>query len=220
MTMNKAIPILWIFLFATLHAVEVTARLSGDTVPAGQGVILTVTVQADSQPDRQPSIPEIKDLIVQPRGTSQQIQMNNAKVNRSITYSFVVGSNKAGDYEIPAITVQVGGKDYTTQPQSLKVGASPNATPAGMNEEEETETPGKYGHLRFQMVAKDRKHVYPGEIAPVRIQAYFPADAQVSLSSMPRPEGSAFTLHNLSEKPSQTTEVIDGKRFLVVTWLG
>ena len=163
--------------------------------------MLNVTVQADSPPDRQPSIPEVKDLILQPRGTSQQIQMNNGKLTRSITYSFVVGSNKAGDYEIPAITVLVRGKEYTTQPLSLKVGASPNATPAGIDEEEETEIPGKYGHLRFQMVSKDRKHVYPGEIAPVRIQAYFPAEAQVSLSSMPRPEGSAFTLHNLSEKP-------------------
>ena len=220
MTMNKAIPILWILLFATLHAVEVTARISGNTVPAGQGVMLNVTVQADSPPDRQPSIPEVKDLILQPRGTSQQIQMNNGKLTRSITYSFVVGSNKAGDYEIPAITVLVRGKEYTTQPLSLKVAASPNATPAGINEEEEPEIPGKYGHLRFQMVSKDRKHVYPGEIAPVRIQAYFPAEAQVSLSSMPRPEGSAFTLHNLSEKPSQTTELIDGKRFLVVTWFG
>ena len=121
MTMNKAIPLLWIFLFATLHAVEVTARLSGDTVPAGQGVMLNVTVQADSPPDKQPSIPEVKDLIVQPRGTSQQVQMSNGKVTRSIRFSFVVGSNKAGDYEIPAITVLVRGKEYTTQPLSLKV---------------------------------------------------------------------------------------------------
>jgi len=219
MHMKKVIPMLWIFLSATIHAAEVTAKLSGDTVTAGQGVMLTVTVEGGS-PDGQPDIPAVKDLIVNPRGTSQQMQMVNGTVSRSVAFSFVVGSNKAGDYEIPGITVRVGGKDYTTQPLSLKVGTSPNATPAGMDEEAKAGTPGKYGHLSFQMVAKDRKHVYPGEIAPVRIQAYFPADAQVSLNSMPRPEGSAFTLHNLSEKPSQSTEIIEGKRYLVVTWFG
>ena len=218
-TMKKLISLLWLFLLATLHAADVTAHLSGNTVPAGQGVMLTLTVEGGS-PDRQPVIPEVKDLIVNPRGSSKQIQMINGHVTRSIAFSFVVGSNKAGDYEIPAITVRVGSKDYTTQPLHLKVGASPNAAPAGMDEEAKPETPGKYGHLSFQMMAKDRKYVYPGEIAPVKIQAYFPADAQVSLNSMPRPEGSAFTLHNLSKKPNQATEVIDGKRYLVVTWFG
>ncbi len=217
--MKKAITIFWFLLAAAVHAVEVSAELSGGTVPAGQGVMLTVTVQGGS-PEGQPTVPVVQDLIVNPRSTSQQMQMINGNVTRSIAYSFVVGSNKAGEYIIPAITVRIAGKDYTSQPLRLKVEASPNAAPAGMDEEAEAESPGKYGHLSFQMMAKDRKHVYPGEIAPVKIQAYFPADAQVSLKSTPRPEGSAFTLHNLSEKPDQAIKVIDGKRYLVVTWFG
>ena len=217
--MKKVISILWLFLIASLHGVEVRAELSADTVPAGQGVILKVTVEGGS-PQGHPVIPVVKNLIVNSRGASQQMRMINGDVTRLIAFSFVVGSNQVGNYEIPAITVRIAGEDYATQPLKLKVVASPNAEPAGMDEEKKTETPGKYGHLEFQMVAKDRKHVYPGEIAPVKIQAYFPVNAQVSLSSMPRPEGSAFTLHNLSEEPSQSTEVINGQRFLVVTWFG
>lgn len=217
--MTRTIAILWLFLSAAIHAAEVVASLSADKVPAGQGVIFTVTVEGGA-PERQPTIPEVKDLIMNPRGSSQQIHMINGDVTRSIAFSFLVGSTKPGDYEIPAVTVRVDGKDYTTQPQRLKVTPSPDAAPEGMDGEEKEETPGTYGHLRFQMMAKDRKHVYPGEIAPVKIQAYFPADARVSLSSMPRPEGSAFTLHNLSERPSQEIKVIDGKRYLVVTWFG
>ena len=86
--------------------------------------------------------------------------------------------------------------------------------------EENAEDSERYGFLTFAMVKSDRQHVYPGEIAPVRIKAYFPMGASVSLRSKPRPEGSAFTLHNLTEEPQQSTETVNGKPYRVVTWFG
>ena len=83
-----------------------TAELSADTVPAGQGVILQVTVEGGS-PQGPPVLPAVKDLIVNSRGASQQMRMINGDVTRSIVFSFVVGSNQAGNYEIPAITVRI-----------------------------------------------------------------------------------------------------------------
>ena len=70
------------------------------------------------------------------------------------------------------------------------------------------------------MADAERKHVYVGEIAPVRIRAWLPLDARAQLRSGVQPEGKAFTLHNVSDQPQQTQETKDGKRYLVVTWFG
>ena len=62
--------------------------------------------------------------------------------------------------------------------------------------------------------------MYVGEIAPVRIRAWIPADSRAHLRSGIQPEGKAFTLHHVSDQPQQTHEMKDGKRYLVVTWFG
>ena len=50
-----------------------------------------------------------------------------------MTYTYVVGSNTPGDYQIPAIEVTVDGKKLSTQPLKLKVlDAGAAQPPAGM----------------------------------------------------------------------------------------
>ena len=206
-----------------MQAAEVSAQLSADTVEAGQGVILTVQVGGGS-PKGRPFFPEVNNLIINQRGQSQQMQIVNGKMSRSISYTYVVGSMEAGEYVIPTATVKVGGKEYKTEPLNLTVRQGANGAPAGMGDQEDAGeaegNAGDYGFLTFQMSKKDRKNVYPGEIAPVRIRAFFPMETRVSLNGPPRPEGSAFTLHNLTEEPQQSTEVVNGKRYRVVTWFG
>lgn len=211
------------FALGSVRAAEVSAQLSADSIEAGQGAMLTILVQGGS-PEGPPSFPDVKNLIMNQRGQSQQMSIVNGKMSRSISYSFVVGSMEAGEYEIPAATVTVGGEKFKTEPLKLLVRPGANGAPAGMGDHEDTaETEaeaGDYGYLTFQLATKEREHVYPGEIAPVRIRAFFPMDVQVSLNGPPRPEGSAFTLHNLTEEPQQSTEVVNGKRYRVVTWFG
>lgn len=208
-------------LLLTLQAAEVSAQLSLDEVAEGKGSILSLTVEG-GRPDAQPMVPKVAGLVMKLRGQTQQVQIVNGRMSRAIIYSYLVGSNKAGEYQIPVITVKVGGEELVTKPLSITVTPAPGeGKPAGM-EEGETDAPDdkKYGFLHFELVTQDREYVYPGEIAPVRIRAYFPAGAGVSLNSPPRPNGQAFTLHNLSKGPTQSMEVVDGKRYLVVTWYG
>lgn len=215
MRLKKTISIFWLLCLASLSGVELTATLSQKSVAAGEGVQLTVTMEGAS-PDAEPSFPKVENLIISPRGTSRQMRYSGGDVSRTINYNFVVGSHVEGEYLIPSIILRVDGKGYQTQALKLKVGPAAQ----GADDDEKPEKMGKFGHLDFQMLAEARKYLYPGEIAPVKISAYFPADARVSLTGPPRPEGSAFTLHHLSEKPEQKLEVIDGKRTLVVTWFG
>lgn len=216
-------------LMVQAYAVEVEAQLDRDAVPAGNGALLTLRISGSR--NAQPEIPEVPNLIVQPRGQSQNIQIINGTTTISVTYNYAVGSNTPGDYQIPAITVTIDGKKFATQPLKLKVlaagaaqpppGAAPapaGAPPAGAGEPDAGGQ--RFGFLTISPVARDRSYVYVGEIAPVRIQAWIPADARAQLRSGIQPEGKAFTLHHVSDRPQQTQEIKDGKRYLVVTWYG
>jgi len=211
-------------------AAEVEAQLDRDAVLAGNGAMLTLRVSGGRA--GQPEIPAVPNLIVQPRGQSRQTQWINGTTTTSVTYNYAVGSNTPGDYQIPAIEVTVDGKKFTTQPLKLKVldagaaqppaGVAPNpaggAATGGGGEPDTGEK--RFGFMTISPVAQDRSYVYVGEIAPVRIQAWIPADARAQLRSGIQPEGKAFTLHHVSDRPQQTQEIKDGKRYLVVTWYG
>lgn len=209
--------------------VEVEAQLDRDTVTAGNGALLTLRISGGRA--GQPEIPEVANLIIQSRGQSQQMQMFNGNTTISVTYNYVVGSNTPGDYQIPAIDIMADGKKHSTRPLKLKVlDASAGQPPAGMPPNPAGSQPAaagepdaggnRFGFLTVVPVANDRKYVYVGEIAPVRIQAWIPADARAQLRSGIQPEGKAFTLHHVSDPPQQTQEIKDGKRYLVVTWFG
>ena len=219
----------WMLGFISIsHAAEVTAQLDQDTVKVGAGAMLTLTVTGGRA--SQPVIPNVANLIIQARGQSQQIRMINGETTISLTLSYVVGSNTPGDYEIPPIELTVGGESISTQALKLKVlpdsasqppaGLAPGAPGTATSPQKPTETEDQFGFLTIELSASNRKHVYVGEIAPVRIRAWLPADSRAQLRSGIQPEGKAFTLHHVTEQPQQTREEKDGKSYLVVTWYG
>lgn len=173
-------------------------------------------------------MPEIENFIFQPQGQSQQYSSMNGVMSRSITYRYAVGSKVPAEYEIPSISMTVDGEQISTNPLKLKVldagaaqapaGAAPGSAPA--DEPEPVDEADRFGFLTVQLLTGERKHVYVGEIAPVKIEAWIPAEGQAQVRSGIQPEGKAFTLHNVSEEPAQATKVRDGKQYIVVTWYG
>lgn len=214
-------------LFSVGNAAELQARLDRESVAAGSGAILSLTISGNG--GGRPEIPEIKDLVVRSRGQSQNIQMFNGQTTVSTTYTYVVGSHTAGDYQIPAIEMTIDGEKHSTKPLSLKVLDSDTAQPppdTQQPDEEEEPQPqadtggNRFGFLTVELADSTRKHAFVGEIAPVRIRAWLPAGAQAQLRSGIQPEGKGFTLHNVSEHPQQTEETRDGKAYTAVTWFG
>lgn len=212
----------WMMMSVGLFAaeVEVDAQLDRETVPAGTGAIMTLRISGARA--GQPEIPQVENLIIQPRGQSQQIQMINGRTSISSNFQYSVGSNVPGDYQIPSIAIVLNGNRYATQPLKLKVLDSGKASTGVGNESENAGDEGKnrFGFLTVELATTERKHVYVGEIAPVRIRAWIPEAARAQLRSGIQPEGVAFTLHNVNDNPQQTREMKDGKNYLVVTWFG
>lgn len=211
-----------------VHAASVEASLDRESAPAGNGGILSIRISGSNA--EEPIIPEIPDFVIQSRGQSRQIQMVNGETTVSLTYNYVVGSNTPGVYQIPAIDVRIDGKKYTTQPLTFTVLGTGFTPPASQNPPSSSTAPSpeeaadaeekRFGFLTVELAASERQHVYVGEIAPVRIRAWLPAESQAQLRSGIQPESQAFTLHNVSERPEQTQEVKDGKRYTVLTWFG
>jgi len=209
-------------------AAEVEAQLERDSVVVGDGVMLTVRISGGRA--EQPQIPAVENLVVQPRGRSQQVQFINGKLTTSSSFNYVVGSNTPGDYQIPAFEITVDQEKVSTQPLNLKVIAdASNTPPAGLpptapgaagDNPESAAAEQDLGFLTVELAASDRKHAYVGEIAPVRIRAWLPADSQPQLRSGIQPEAKAFTLHHVSGQPQQSIEMKDGKRYIVATWFG
>lgn len=230
MNARKRIQFFLTLLFAfsmVSHAVagEIEASLDRETVQAGEAALLTLNVSGSPSGNLQ--MPEIDNFVFQSQGQSQQFRSMNGVMSRSVSYRFAVGSQTPGDYEIPSISMTVDGKEVSSKVLHLKVLAG-NATQAPPGAAQTapgtspspTEEAGKFGFLTVEPLTGERKHVYVGEIAPVKIEAWIPAEAQARLSSGIQPEGKAFTLHNVSERPSQTNRSRDGKQYIVVTWYG
>ena len=206
-------------LVSIVSAAEVEARLDRESVPVGGAALLTL--QVSGARTAEPAIPQVENLIVRPRGRSQQMQIVNGRTTHSVVYQYAVGSNTPGDYQIPAIDVMVDGKKVSTQSLALKVLASAAATPpAGQPGAPAAGDANQFGFLTVEPATNDRARVYVGEIAPVRIRAWIPENARAQLRSGVQPEGKAFTLHNVSDRPQQTREVRDGKNYIVITWFG
>ena len=225
-----AVLVVMVFCMASWSsAAEVVAELDRDSVPAGNAAIMTLRISG-GRADK-PEIPEVPNLVIESRGQSQQMQIVNWRTTVTMTYTYIVGSQTPGDYQIPVITVTVDGKKLSTQPLNLKVldagaaqppmGTPPNPAGSQSSPAEEADTGEKrFGFLTVELAANDRKHAYVGEIAPVRIRAWLPAASRAQLRSSIQPEGKAFTLHNVSSQPQQTEEMRDGKRYTVITWFG
>ena len=203
-------------------AAEVEAALDRASVAAGNGAVLTVKVSGSG--GDQPVIPVVENLIVQPRGRSQQMQIFNGTTTTTAIYTYIVGSNTPGDYRIPPIEVTLDGKKFATQELPLKVlSAAAGQPPAGLppaGTEEPVSGENRFGFLTVELANPERSHAYVGEIAPVRIRAWLPDGAQASLRSGIQPEAQGFTLHHVSDQPQQSREMRDGKRYTVVTWFG
>ena len=225
-----AVQVVMVFCLASWsYAAEVVAELDRDSVPAGNAAIMTVRISGGKA--ERPEIPEVPNLIIESRGQSQQMQIVNWRTTVTMIYTYIVGSQTPGDYQIPPLTVTVDGKKLSTQPLYLKVldagaaqpsaGAPPNPAGSQTAPAEEADTGEKrFGFLTVELVVKDRNHAYVGEIAPVRIRAWLPAASRAQLRSGIQPEGKAFTLHHVSSQPQQTEEMRDGKRYTVITWFG
>lgn len=203
---------------ACVHAAEVQLLLDSNRIATGEGAHLTIQIRGGNA--QRPTIPEVPNLIVDYQAQNQMFSMVNGATTQIVSFQYLVGSQVAGEYMIPPIVVKVAGQELTTQPQKLTVFDDGSHAAQGNAGQPAPPDPHRFSMMTVALAVPERQDIYLGEIAPVRIEAWFPADARVQLRSMIQPESGSYTLHNLSNQPQQTSQQKDGKSYNVLTWFG
>lgn len=197
---------------------QVQALLDANRIATGEGASLTIQVTG-GQPVH-PEIPQVPGLIIDFQSQNQMFSVINGVTTQTVSYTYLVGSQTAGEYTIPSFIVKVDGSTLSTAPQQLTVYDDGSVKPDPQAKNPGQEDPKRWGRMTVALAMPDRQDIYLGEIAPVRIQAWFPMDARVQLNSAIQPESGSYTLHHVNNQPQQTVETKDGESFRVLTWFG
>ena len=133
--------------------VSVVASVDRNRIGFGESVTLTVAVQGAH--NGQPSIPKVDGLTFNGPSTSTTLSIVNMQTSQSISYTYQVTPGRTGEFVIPAIGVNVGGKTYSTTPIKLVV--------------ENGGAQGDLGQALFGRVNLSSQQVYAGQTAPLDV---------------------------------------------------
>jgi hypothetical protein len=102
--------------------VSVEASVDQNHINFGESVTLTIAVQGAD--NGEPSIPNVGGLTFNGPSTSTSLSWVNGQTSKSVSYTYQVTPGRLGEFTIPAISVNAGGKDYLTEPIKLVVDKS------------------------------------------------------------------------------------------------
>ncbi|MGE4557154.1 MAG: BatD family protein [Desulfovibrionaceae bacterium] len=171
----------------TAAAASVSASVNMDMVPAGQPVVLTITVHDG---DGKPDLSVLRDFEVARSGKSTSMQIVNGKRSSSESYSYMLLPKREGELSIPAVAVDVDGKTLSTEPLTVTV------SPAETGEAPRSgQSPGRDVLLSSDV---SRHKIYLGE--PVLYTVSFYTAARVANFRFQPPEFQGFTLKDLGQR--------------------
>ncbi len=141
--------------------VSVVASVDRNHIAFGESVTLTIAVQG-TQGGTQPLIPRVDGLSFDGPSTQSSFSLDNGRMSQSMSFVYQVTPARPGEFTIPAIAVNVGGKDYSTEPIRLVVdkGATQNDTSREI-----------FGQVRIPF-----KRVYLGQTEPAQVALFSRAD--------------------------------------------
>lgn len=148
------------------------AEVSNFQPEAGETVQLTLTFTGvQAMPPIQ--LPDIKGVKVRFVGPSTKFVVVNGRYSSTVSYIYHLFPEQAGQYEIPAVTVTVDGKSYSTDPITLNVAPGGAVPPqaAGVG----TGMSGKV----FLVLSVPKREVYVNEKVPLTIKLYIAQNENV-----------------------------------------
>ncbi|MGB3210656.1 MAG: BatD family protein [Desulforhopalus sp.] len=190
---------------------SVDASLSHQSFPQGKAARLTINVTGTSK-NATIELPEIDNVRLHNQGRSSQISVVNGDVSSSVSHSYLVQALQPGSYTIPPIKVSAGGNSFLTKPIHFEV------TQPGQHRSDDSDPADQtVTEVAFIRISETGSH-YSGEIVPVTLKAYFSQAYRADINSLPTLQGDGVVMSQLQEKPDQTEESVNGKRYHVLTW--
>jgi hypothetical protein len=146
-------------------AASFTASLDRDALTLGETATLALTFEG-AQPRTVPT-PRVPGLQFTQAGTSQNVSIVNGAMTSTVTVSFQVAAQRAGDFTIPALTADLNGQTYSTQPIKLTVGKASAPTADAVNSGNE---------VAFLKLILPKNKLYVGEPVIAKLELYLRED--------------------------------------------
>jgi hypothetical protein len=101
--------------------ISISADVDRQEIAMDEQVTLTITVSGSVSNIPQPSIPSLDGFTAYSSGRSQNISIINGQVNSSVTFTYILVPNEAGDYTLGPFTINYKGQAYSAGPINIKV---------------------------------------------------------------------------------------------------
>lgn len=229
--------LVYLGLIAQALAQQVDATLSEGVARVGQAVQLTISV-SDGRGAEVPEQIHVQGLEIRFVQRSSRFEMTNGRTSSTTSYTYLVIPLQEGNFTIPAVVVNVGGRTFQTGPLKLQVnpggGQAPpprSAVPAprapGMSPPPSLypnptrpapqQAPAADDKIAFGDLLIPKKTAYVGEVVPVEVRFYFDARYGVQMNEKPTFVGDGFTILRFS-KPIERQQEIDGRIYNVIAF--
>src|SRR6266436_3865200 len=175
-----------------------TASLDRESVIVGETVVLALKFEGVS-PKGMPSLPQIPGLQAL-GGVSSSVNSSFGPegMSSSTSYSVNLLTQRAGEFVIPALSVEIDAQKLQSQPVRLKVLQSdPNAPGQDLSD-----------RLAFLSLSLPKKEMFVGEVLPVELSLYLRGDIlKISDPQIPPLRGDGFTASKFVQGERYTRRV-------------
>ncbi len=206
---------------AVAQDISVRAYLSENVVGLNQPFTLSVEVSGSQQLDANPELPNMDEFAhYLSSSTSSQMNIVNSRMSVTHTVQYRFQAIKEGTFTIPSFQVEVGGREFDTEPLSIEVTASsPPSTPAtpGRPAPRTTES-GISPEDLFLEATASKTTVYRGE--PVIVEYKIFTRVNVSgyeITRQPNTAGFWVEEYPQPRSPTVTNTVRDGRQYAMAT---
>lgn len=177
--------------------VSVTASVDQNRVSFGESVTFSIVVNG-AQNVAPPALPQIEGLQFSGPAVNSQFSFGAGGSSSSVSFVYQLTATRTGDFTIPAITMEVSGRKYATQPIPITVTKG--------------ETSADTSQTLFARVRLDSQQIYLGQTAPLDFVLL--ARANVPIRGLAGYNYEAEGLgYKFLQNPKTGTKVIDGETF-------
>jgi hypothetical protein len=199
--------------------VSAQASLSDNVAAVGESVELSITVRGAKGARTKDEI-AVDGLNIQPMGQQTSVNIVNFNVDTTVTLTYQVTPMRAGEYEIPAVAVEAGGKTVRTEPIKFSVRDSGPAASGGggassggaSGQGGGFEKAGESGDLIFVELVPATEKGFVGQAIPVDVNIYVDARVRWQMSRPPEIAGDGFTVSKLAQKQPKIVSR-DGRQY-------
>jgi hypothetical protein len=148
-------------------AASFTASLDRDNITLGESATLSLEFQG-GQPQNVPT-PDVPGLQIVSTGNAQNFSFINGQMSSVVAVTFSVTPQQSGDFTIPAMTFDIGGQRFVSQPLKLTVTqpSAPNAAQINAGTQ-----------LAFMRFSLPNQTLYIGQVVVGQLQIFIRDDVQ------------------------------------------